>query len=303
MKARALGWKPIVWLATVVVVVASLMFTACGGGMVSPSTSGTSQQNQGVAVTSIVPNSGPLSGGTVVTINGTNFTSSTQSTTPSVSFGGTQATNVTVLSASQLSAMVPAHAAGSVTVQVTAADGQSSMLAQAFTYTSASLTVSKLSPISGPAAGGTTVTVSGADFLSGVSVTFGGLPASSVSLTNSTTLVAVTPPHASGSADVTITNSDGTSASLSSGFTFHSINLLWNAPSTSTVTITGYNVYRGSSSAGPFGLMNGSTLVADTSFSDLTVLGGTTYYYEVKSVDSNGTESSPAGPVPATTSP
>lgn len=303
MKARALGWKLILWLATVVVGVAPLMFIACGGGMINSSTSSTSQQNQGVTITSIVPNSGPLSGGTVVTINGTNFTSATQSTPPSVSFGGTQATNVKVLSALQLSATVPGHAAGGVTVQVTTADGQSSMLAQAFTYTSASLAVSKVSPLSGPAAGGTTVTITGADFLSGASVTFGGLPASSVTLTNSTTLVAVTPQHASGSADVTITNSDGTSASLSSGFTFHSINLLWNAPSTSTVTITGYNVYRGASSAGPFGLMNGSAPVADTSFSDLTVLGGTTYYYEVKSVDLNGTESAPAGPVPATTSP
>ncbi len=302
MKARAFEWKPLLWLATVIVGVVPLMFTACGGGMVNPSTSATSQQKQGVTVTSIVPNSGPLSGGTVVTINGTNFTSSTQSTPPSVSFGGTQATNVKVLSALQLSATVPAHAAGSVTVQVTTADGQSSMLAQAFTYTSATLAVSKVSPISGPAAGGTTVTITGADFLSGASVTIGGLPASSVTLTNSTTLVAVTPPHAAGSADVTITNSDGTSASLSSGFTFHSINLLWNAPSSSTVTITGYNVYRGPASAGPFGRLN-AALVSDTTFSDLTVLGGTTYYYEVKSVDSNGTESAPAGPVPATTSP
>ncbi len=303
MKCRALEWKSIVWLVTVIAGVAPLMFTACGGGIVSPSTSATSPQAKGITITSIVPNSGPLSGGTVVTINGSNFASSTQSAPPAVSFGGTQATNVTVVSASQLSATVPAHAAGSVTVQLTTADGQSSMLAQAFTYTSATLTVSKVSPFSGPSAGGTTVTISGADFLSGVSVTFGGLPASSVNLTDSTTLVAVTPPHASGSADVTITNSDGTSASLSSGFTFHSINLLWNAPSTSTVTITGYNVYRGSSTAGPFGLMNGSTPVAVTSFSDLTVMGGTTYYYEVRSVDSTGTESAPAGPVSATTSP
>jgi hypothetical protein len=301
MKGRALEWK-IVCLIALLVAAVPLMFTACGGGIMAPNSSGSSQQSQDLTITSIVPNSGPLSGGTVVTINGSNFTSSTQTAPPSVSFGGTQATNVKVLSPLQLSATVPSHAAGSVNVQVTTADGQSSTLAQAFNYTSSTLTVSKLSPISGPAAGGTTVTINGADFLSGVSVTFGGLPASSVNLTNSTTLVVVTPSHASGSADVTITNSDGTSASLSSGYTFHSIDLLWNAPTSSTATITGYNVYRGLASSGPFGRVN-TALVADTSFNDLTVLGGTTYYYEVKSVDSNGTESAPAGPVPATTSP
>ena len=301
MKSSALEWK-IVCLITLLVAIVPFMLTSCAGGVVNPSTSGTSQQGQGPTIVSIVPNTGPLSGGTVVTINGSNFTSATQAALPSVSFGGTQATNVKIVSPLQLSATVPAHAAGSVNVQVTTVEGQSSTLAQAFTYTSSTLAVSAVSPISGPAAGGTTVTISGADFLSGVSVTIGGLPASSVSLTNSTTLVAVTPPHASGTADVTVTNSNGDSSALSSGFTFHSIDLLWNAPNSTTTSIAGYNVYRGATSAGPFGRVN-TALVADTSFNDLTDMGGTTYYYEVKSVDSNGTESAPAGPVPATTSP
>jgi fibronectin type 3 domain-containing protein len=90
---------------------------------------------------------------------------------------------------------------------------------------------------------------------------------------------------------------------LASGFAFHSIDLMWNAPSSTTISVEGYNVYRGSASTGPFGRISGSTPLADTSFTDATVQGGTTYYYEVRSVDSNGTESSPAGPVPATTSP
>jgi fibronectin type 3 domain-containing protein len=79
--------------------------------------------------------------------------------------------------------------------------------------------------------------------------------------------------------------------------------LLWSAPSTSPVTIAGYNVYRGNTSAGPFAVLNGSSPLATTSFEDATVEGGTTYYYEVKSVDTNGVESPPAGPVPATTTP
>lgn len=167
---------------------------------------------------------------------------------------------------------------------------------------SSTLSVSSVTPISGPAAGGTTVTIHGADFLSGVSVTFGGLAASSVRLSDSSTIVAVAPAHDSGSVDVTVTNSDGESASLPSGFAFHSIDLLWNPPSSTPVAVAGYNVYRGNSSAGPFGRLNGATIPA-TSFIDATVLGATTYYYEVRSVDVNGTESAPAGPVPATTTP
>ena len=113
----------------------------------------------------------------------------------------------------------------------------------------------------------------------------------------------MTPVHSSGAVTVTVTNSNGDSATLPSGYTFHSIDLAWNAPSSSTVAITGYNVYRADLSAGPFGRLNGVSPLSTTSFEDATVDGGRTYYYEVKSVDSNGVESPPAGPVPATTSP
>lgn len=253
-----------------------------------------------LAVSSVTPNSGGTAGGTVVTITGLNFASGA-----TVSFGGSAASGVSFVSANQLTATTPAHASGSVSVAVTNPDSTSAALPGGFTFgtTSSSLTVSSVSPASGPAAGGTKVTISGANFQAGVSVTFGGLPASSVTLSNASTIVAVTPQHSSGAATVTITNTSGQSASWAKNYTFHSIDLLWDAPSASPVTISGYNVYRGNSSAGPFGKLNGSTPLSDTSFDDTTVQGSTTYYYEVKSVDSNGTESAPAGPVPATTSP
>ncbi|TAM83908.1 MAG: hypothetical protein EPN47_03605 [Acidobacteria bacterium] len=251
-----------------------------------------------LTVSSVSPNSGGTAGGTVVTITGSNFASGA-----TVSFGGSAASSVSFVSATQLNATTPAHAAGSVSVAVTNPDGANAVLAGGFTFGTVSLTVSSVSPISGPAAGGTTVTISGANFQTGVSVTFGGLAATSVKLSNSSTIVAVTPQHSSGPATVIITNTSGQSASWASNFTFHSIDLLWDAPSASPVTVTGYNVYRGNSSAGPFGRLNGPTPLALTSYSDATVSGATTYYYEVKSVDTSGTESAPAGPVPATTSP
>jgi len=251
-----------------------------------------------LTVSSASPSSGPTAGGTVVTVAGSNFSSGA-----TVSFGGSPASNVSFVSSTQLKATTPAHAAGTVNVVVTNPGGASVTLANAFSYGSSSLTVSSVSPISGPAAGGTTVTISGVNFQTGVSVTFGGFAATSVTLSNSTTIVAVTPEHSSGSVTVAVTNSNGQSATLSSAFKFHSIDLLWNAPSSSPVTIAGYNVYRAISSAGPFGRLNSSTPVTNTSFSDANVQGSTTYYYEVKSVDSKGTESSPEGPVSTTTSP
>jgi hypothetical protein len=251
-----------------------------------------------LTISSVSPNSGGTAGGTVVTITGSNFASGA-----TVSFGGSPASGVSFVNATQLKATTPAHAAGSVNVAVTNPDGASAMLPGGFTFGTVSLNVSSVSPISGPAAGGTTVTISGANFQAGVSVTFGGLAATSVTLSNSSAIIAVTPEHSSGPVTVTVTNPDGHSASWASTFAYHSIDLLWNAPSSSPVTIAGYNVYRGNSSAGPFGLLNGSSPVAVTSFIDATVEGGTTYYYEVKSVDSNGVESPPAGPVPATVSP
>ncbi len=250
------------------------------------------------AISSVSPGSGGTTGGTVVTITGSNFASGA-----TVAFGGSSATNVSFVSSTQLKATTPAHANGSVNVAVTNPDGVNATLAGGFTFGTAALSVNSVSPISGPAAGGTRVTISGSDFQTGVSVNFGGLGATSVSLTNSSTLVAVTPVHSSASVAVTVTNSSGKSASLPSGFTYHSIDLAWSAPSTSPVTIAGYNIYRGNTLAGPFGVLNGSSPLATTSFEDATVEGGTTYYYEVKSVDTQGVESPPAGPVPATTAP
>jgi len=301
MKSSALERKSVLCLVTLLAAAIPVIFTACGSGAITSASA--SKQASAPTVASVAPDSGPPAGGMAVTITGSNFTTGTQQTSPSVSFGGVQATHVTVLSSAQLSAMIPAHTAGTVTVQVTTADGESTSLPSGFTYTSSSATITSVSPISGPANGGTAVTVSGNNFQSGASVSFGGLAASSITVSNSTTIKATTPTHSSGPVTVTVTNPDGQSATLSSGFAFHSVDLAWNPPSATSVTIAGYNLYRAISSIGPFGKLNGSTPLTSTSFTDASVQGGTTYYYKVTSVGSNGAESSPDGPVPATTSP
>jgi len=82
-----------------------------------------------VTVTSVVPNFGTVTGGTNVTINGTNFAAGA-----TVTFGGTAATNVVVVSAIKITAKTPAHAAGAVNVTVTNTDTSTGTLTNGYTY-------------------------------------------------------------------------------------------------------------------------------------------------------------------------
>jgi fibronectin type 3 domain-containing protein len=69
----------------------------------------------------------------------------------------------------------------------------------------------------------------------------------------------------------------------------YSVNLSWDAPTTSTDPVVGYNIYR-SVGTGAFQLVNSSP-DATTTYVDNAVSSGTTYNYLAKSVDSTGVES------------
>ncbi len=166
-------------------------------------------------LTTVSPTSGPSAGGTAVTLTGQNFVSGA-----TVSFGGAAATSVVVVSATQITAQTPPHAQGSVNVVVTNPDGQSATLANGFTFV-APPTVTGVSPTSGPAAGGTAVTITGTNFVSGATVSFGGAAATSVAVVSATKITAKTPPHKQGAVTVVVTNPDGQSGTLASGFVYH----------------------------------------------------------------------------------
>jgi hypothetical protein len=168
-------------------------------------------------VTTVAPATGPTGGGTVVTITGTSFASGA-----TVSFSGTAATNVAVVNSTSITATAPAHAAGTVNVAVANPDGQSGMLANAFTYATPgpAPTISGVSPNSGSTAGATSVQVNGANFVSGATVSFGGTAAAGVTFVSTSALTVTTPAHASGAVNVVVTNPDAQSATLSGGFTY-----------------------------------------------------------------------------------
>lgn len=159
-------------------------------------------------VTRITPASGPTRGGTVVTIEGTNFAAGA-----TVSIGGVPATGIVVLDASTIRATTGAALAitTDTVVDVTVRSaGTDSTLSAAFTYiVPKPPAVTDLSPASGPSTGGTEVTLTGTNFVPGATVSFGGTAASSVVVESATRIRAVTPPRIvpSGvtSVDVTVT--------------------------------------------------------------------------------------------------
>ncbi len=80
-------------------------------------------------VTAVNPASGSTAGGTAVTVTGTAFVAGA-----TVTFGGIAASLVSVLSASSLTCLTPAHAAGAVDVAVTNPGNQSGLLPAGYTY-------------------------------------------------------------------------------------------------------------------------------------------------------------------------
>jgi uncharacterized repeat protein (TIGR02543 family) len=85
----------------------------------------------------------------------------------------------------------------------------------------------------------------------------------------------------------TATNAPGAPAGLTATTGSGSASLVWSAPSGST--ILGYNVYEGTSPGGESGTpLNGTTLVAGTSFMATGLNHGVRYYFIVKAVSANG---------------
>lgn len=110
-------------------------------------------------------------------------------------------------------------------------------------------------------------------------------------------------PQTSGAASANVTfasnasNSPATESLTGSGtMPQHSVSLGWNTSTSSGVD--GYNIYRGTASAGPFTRINAG-LDASPFDTDSTVQGGQTYYYVVTAVDTTGAESSYSIPVQA----
>jgi len=157
-------------------------------------------------VTGVSPGSGPQQGGTTVSITGLNLSEAT-----SVHFGSSAASAFTVNSPTSISATSP-PGAGTVDITVTTPSDTSGMsAADRFTYIPPP-TVAKVKPNKGPAAGGTSSTITGTGFTGATSVSYGTLPASSFTVNSPTSITAVAPAATAGPSDITVTTASGTSA-------------------------------------------------------------------------------------------
>ena len=195
-----------------------------------------------LAVTSLSPNTGPTSGGTTVTITGTGFTGAT-----AVTFAGVPASSFTVNSDTSITAVSPASS-GSPNVAVTTAGGTSASVAgDVFTFVVVPAAITSLSPNSGPASGGTTVTITGTGFTGATAVIFAGVPVS-FTVNSDTSITAVSPAYAAGAHYVVVTTPAGTSVKVAGDmFTYVSdLNVITSlspnsgpASGGTTVTITG----------------------------------------------------------------
>ncbi|MGV9937507.1 IPT/TIG domain-containing protein [Streptomyces olivaceoviridis] len=157
----------------------------------------------------IVPAVGPVTGGTPFIVIGTHLTGA------SVTFGGTPSTVLFIDPAGTLLlGLAPAGptAGGTVPVTVTGPGG-STTVPGGFTYFAVPPTPAPtgIVPMTGPAAGGTSFTVTGTNLGGTLAVLFNGVPATGVTA-GATTVTGTTPAGAAGSATVTLVSASGIAA-------------------------------------------------------------------------------------------
>jgi len=206
-----------------------------------------------VTVTGLSPAQGLQVGGNSVGITGTYF-----STGAIVMFGSTPASGVVVNSSTSITATAP-EGTGEVNVTVTTSQGTSAEnSSDLYTYEPPP-TVGSVSPASGPIGGGTSVTVGGTGFVSGMTVKFGSNAGTSVVVGSSTSLTVTSPAGSSpdgGDVDVTVTTTDGTSPIVGADH----FNYL------SPVTVTGLSVHTGPPAGGT------SVVITGTGFTGATAV-------------------------------
>jgi PKD repeat protein len=160
-------------------------------------------------VTSVSPKFGPEGGGTAVTINGSRFTGATE-----VRFGNAGDASYTVVSATKITAIAPAFTAGqTINIRVTTPSGTSAVVnADRYKYVTVPA-ITSVSPSSGPAGGGTLVTINGSGFTGATRVVFGnGGNASTFTVVSDSQITAISPAFVTGQTiNIRVSNSKVTS--------------------------------------------------------------------------------------------
>ena len=216
--------------------------------------------------------------GTIVTITGSGFLYAS-----SVSFGGTSATNFTIVDDSTITAIVGTGTSGSVSVVNKGGTGT----LYGFTYKAPVPVITSFTPVA--AGNGNTVYIYGTGLTGATAVSFGGVPATNFYVYSDTYMYAYVGSGASG--NVSVTTTGGTA--VLAGFTYIYAPVITSfypktATKGDTITIvgSGFNnatyVYFGGTYAGSYNVIDDSTIKA-------VVGAGTTGSVSVRTSAGTGT--------------
>lgn len=224
-------------------------------------------------ITDFSPKSGPLQGGTTVTITGTNFFGDSDELT--VLFGTAAATEISPAPNGQsMTVQVPAKATGdTAAVEITVTNKAGSVLSSAdFVY--AVHTVTTVSPQYGPVGGGNIVTITGTNLLGASEVKF-GINESPNLLSVSNTQITAVAPAGSGTVDVSVKVGTASVAKQNSYTYLTAPSVTAITPNVgalaggTSVTITGTNLK--AISKIEFGVNQGTSVVINSTGTSLTV--------------------------------
>ncbi len=189
--------------------------SACDGSLVVHNPSNQTQSiafNPSPQITSTSGTTIPAGTGGAFTIYGNQFHPGTV-----VTLGG-QPAMVTNSSTGFISATAPPGPAGFAPIVVTSATGCTATTN--FYYLGSPPILTSVTLPNGPIAGGTAITLTGANFLPGASVTIGGAAATAVVVVSPTTITCLTPSGTLGTKPVQLVNGDSQVVTLSAGFTY-----------------------------------------------------------------------------------
>ena len=178
----------------------------------------------------VLPGTGPTTGGATVTIIGSGFLAGA-----SVTFDGTPATGPIIggigyswlpVTDNTIICQTPSHAAGAVDVVVSnpvniyTGATDTSTITGGYTYAVVAPTVTGIMGSVGSTGGSEAVVITGTGFVATPTVKFGGTSGTTVVFIDTNTITCITPAHAAGVVDITVTNPDAQIGILYNGFTY-----------------------------------------------------------------------------------
>jgi hypothetical protein len=179
---------------------------------VTESTLTAAYQYIAVSITSVSPSFDYVGGGAAAQITGVGFEPDA-----TITIGGTALVDPVIVSDTIITGTIPAGLLGPANIIATKGV-DSAVVTDKFQYIAAFVATS-ISPLTGYAAGGTAITITGTGFSSGAIVTIGGNTCSSVTVASATSITAIAPQGVVGVANVVVSQFGGSSI-IVNGFTY-----------------------------------------------------------------------------------